>query len=217
MKQYNTIIFDLDGTLLYTLEDLAASVNYALEQSGYPVRSLEEVRHFVGNGIYRLVELSVPATCTKEELDHTFSLFKSHYADNCNNKTRAYDGVLPLLQELTHRGYRLAIVSNKVDSAVKTLNEIYFKEFISVAIGATDGIAKKPAPDTVYKALEELESKRDEAIYVGDSEVDVKTASNAGMPCISVTWGFREKETLLEAGATTLIDTPEQLLDILKD
>lgn len=197
MKNIKAVIFDLDGTLLYTLEDLQGSVNYALIQKGYATRSLEEVRHFVGHGVYRLIECAVPEGTTREDIDETFGIFNAHYAKNCNNTTRAYDGIPEVLTQLETDGYQLAIVSNKTDSAVKALNEIYFKQFITVAIGATETVRKKPAPDTVFTALKELGIKKEEAIYVGDSEVDVETARNAGMPCISCAWGFRERDVLI--------------------
>ena len=182
MNQITTVIFDLDGTLLYTLEDLQGSVNYALSQMNYGLRTLEEVRHFVGHGVYRLIERAVPDGTSHEEIDRTFEIFREHYSKNCNVTTRAYDGILDLLTILKEKGYHLAIVSNKMDSAVKALNEIYFNTWISVAIGATDTVRKKPAPDTVFAAMKELGVSPKETIYVGDSEVDIETAKNAGIP-----------------------------------
>lgn len=211
MKKYDTVIFDLDGTLLNTLEDLADSVNYALRRMGMAERTLEEVRCFVGNGVQRLMELSVPGGFDNPAFEETFAAFKEYYGEHCNDKTRAYDGVVELLRELRDEGYALAIVSNKLDSAVKELSEIYFDGIVKAAIGEKEGVAKKPAPDTVYAALEELQMPAERAVYVGDSEVDVMTAKNSGLPCISVLWGFRDRKFLEEHGAVTFAETPREV------
>lgn len=215
MKKYETVIFDLDGTLLDTLEDLKDAVNYALRSMDMPERSLDEVRRFVGNGVQRLMELSVPDGAKNPAFEETFALFKKYYGVHCNDKTRAYDGVLPLLRELKEEGYALAIVSNKLDSAVKELSEIYFEGLVKVAIGEMEGVAKKPAPDTVYKALDELGMSKKSAVYVGDSDVDVMTAKNSGLPCISVLWGFRDEEFLREYGAKQFARTPAEVKQFL--
>lgn len=211
MKKYETVIFDLDGTLLNTLEDLADAVNYALREMGMPERTLEEVRSFVGNGVRRLMELSVPDGFDNPAFEETFAKFREYYGVHCNDKTRAYDGVLELIRELKKEGYALAIVSNKLDSAVKELSEIYFEGIIKVAIGEKEGVAKKPAPDTVYAALRELGMPAETAVYVGDSEVDVMTAKNSKLPCISVLWGFRDEAFLRECGATQFAHTAEEV------
>ena len=216
MKKYDTVIFDLDGTLLNTLEDLADAVNFVMRAHEYPQRTLEEVRHFVGNGIRRLMEQAVPEYVTGSEFEQVFQEFKTYYTEHCQIKTCAYDGIMPLLKELHAEGYAIAIVSNKNHGAVCELNEIYFKEYITVAIGQKDGIRKKPAPDTVMQALKELDKKTDTAIYVGDSEVDFATAENAGMDCALVTWGFRTVEELSEFTPAAFISKPEALLDILE-
>lgn len=212
---YNTIIFDLDGTLLNTLEDLKDSVNYALNKYGYPPRNLEEVRSFVGNGAGILIKRAVPTGTSPEDTTECFQVFHDHYDANMHNKTCPYDGIYSLLTSLKVQGYKLAIVSNKYDTAVKSLCKDYYDDFIQVAIGESPEVAKKPAPDSVYKALEELGSTKEQAIFVGDSEVDVKTAKNAGLICIGVTWGFRNREVLEAEGADIIIDTPEDLLDYL--
>ncbi|MDO5293031.1 MAG: HAD family hydrolase [bacterium] len=217
MNSIDTVIFDLDGTLLYTLEDLKDSVNFALDKMHYPLRSLCEVREFVGNGIYRLIEQSVPAKTTVEKINETFEIFKSHYIVNCNNKTEPYLNIIDLLKNLKENGYKLAIVSNKNQDAVQILSNIYFKDLIEVAIGATETIQKKPAPDTVYKAIEELGSSCNHSIYVGDSEVDIATAKNANIPCVSVSWGFRAKEFLIAQGASIIIDKPLELFTMLNE
>lgn len=216
MKKYDTVIFDLDGTLLNTLEDLTDAVNYALREKKMPERTIEEVRMFVGNGVQRLMELSVPDGLDNPAFEETFSLFKAYYAVHCNDKTRAYDGVVPLLRELKEEGYALAIVSNKLDSAVKELSEIYFDGIVKTAIGEKEGIAKKPAPDTVFAALRELGKTAETAVYVGDSDVDAATAKNAGLPCISVLWGFRDREFLEQCGAEWFAKTPEEVWKFLR-
>lgn len=215
MKKYDTVIFDLDGTLLNTLEDLADAVNYALSEMQMPKRSLSEVRTFVGNGVKRLLELSVPGGLNHPQFEETFAKFKEYYAVHSNDKTRAYDGVIEMIHELAGEGYALAIVSNKLDSAVKSLNEIYFEGIVKTALGEKDGIARKPSPDMVYKALKELGKTAETAVYIGDSEVDVLTAKNAGLPCISVLWGFRDKEFLIQHGAAQFARTPQEIKNLL--
>lgn len=216
MKKYDTVIFDLDGTLLNTLEDLADAVNFVMKDNGYPKRTLEEVRHFVGNGIRRLMEQAVPEFVTGNEFERVFEEFRSYYTEHCQIKTCAYGGIMTLLRTLNDKGCSMAIVSNKNHAAVCELNEIYFKKYISVAIGQKDGIRKKPAPDTVMQALKELGKEKETAIYVGDSEVDFATAENTGMDCALVTWGFRTTEELSAFTPAAFIDTPEQLLKLLE-
>lgn len=215
MKKYDTVIFDLDGTLLDTLEDLTDAVNYALREMKMPERTIDEVRRFVGNGVRRLLELAVPGGTGNPAFEETFAKFREYYGIHCNDKTKAYEGVVKLLRELRDEGYALAIVSNKLDSAVKELSEIYFEGIIKVAIGEKAGIAKKPAPDTVYAALAKLHRTPERAVYVGDSEVDVMTAKNAGLPCISVLWGFRDEAFLRENGARWFARTPEDVKSYL--
>ena len=217
MKKYETVVFDLDGTLLNTLEDLADATNYALRTMQMPERTIGEVRAFVGNGVRRLMELSVPGGFDNPKFEETFAVFKKYYGEHCNDKTRAYDGVVPVLRKLKEKGYALAIVSNKIDFAVKELNDLYFKGIVPVAIGEKEGIRRKPAPDTVFEALKELGKTKEEAVYVGDSDVDIETAKNAGMPCISVLWGFRDKEFLAEHGAEYYAETAEDVLRYIKE
>lgn len=215
MRNYDTVIFDLDGTLLDTLEDLTDSVNYAMLKSGFPERSLEEVRNFVGNGIVRLMELAVPDGKGNPLFKDTFDTFKQHYSQNSRNKTKLYPGIMELLRELHEAGYKLAIVSNKYHDAVSDLNNLYFKQYISVKIGEKENIRKKPAPDTVLQALRELGSVKERALYVGDSEVDIETARNVGMDCVMVSWGFRGRDKLKECGAERIVDRPEDILKLL--
>lgn len=216
MKKYDTVIFDLDGTLLNTLEDLADAVNFVMREHQYPERTIDEVRRFVGNGIRRLMEQAVPETVSGDEFEQVFEQFKNYYTEHCQIKTCAYDGIMPLLEDLYEKGYVMAIVSNKNHAAVCELNDIYFKEYIKVAIGQKDGIRKKPAPDTVLQALKELGKEKETAIYVGDSEVDFATAENTGMDCVLVTWGFRTVEELAEFSPTVFINRPEELLGVLE-
>ena len=215
MKKYDTVIFDLDGTLLNTLEDLTDAVNFVMRANEYPERTIEEVRCFVGNGIRRLMELAVPEGVSEDTFENVFEQFKSYYTDHCQIKTCAYEGIMELLEKLYTDGVSMAIVSNKNHAAVCELNEIYFKKYIEVAIGQKDGIRKKPAPDTVLQALKELGKEKESAIYVGDSEVDFLTAQNTGMDCVLVTWGFRTTEELGVYEPTAFIDKPEQLLKVL--
>ena len=191
-------------------------MNHVMEENGYPKRTLEEVRHFVGNGIRRLMEQAVPETVSGDEFERVFEEFKSYYTEHCQIKTRAYDGIMRLLETLKKQGYDMAIVSNKNHAAVCELNEIYFKEYINVAIGQKDGIRKKPAPDTVIQALKELGKEKETAIYVGDSEVDFATAENTGMDCVLVTWGFRTTDELSVFKPRAFIEKPEELLTILQ-
>lgn len=219
MQALKAVIFDLDGTLLNTLQDLCNSTNAALAQFGYPPRTLDEVRRFVGNGVkllmLRALGIESPQECA--DFDEIFAAFRAHYALHSNDCTRAYPGVPELLGKLKAAGVQMAIVSNKLDAAVKQLNQIYFKDYISVAIGENEaaGVKKKPAPDTVYAALRELGVSAEDAVYVGDSEVDIATAKNAGLPCLSVTWGFRDRKWLLEHGAERLFDTPQEVWEAL--
>lgn len=210
-----TIVFDLDGTLLNTLEDLTDSVNYALNACGYSLRTLEEIRNFVGNGVEVLMTLAVPKETTKEDCLKCLEIFRSHYSQNLQNKTSPYPGILPMLHKLREKGYRLGVVSNKYDSAVKALCKDYYNDYITIAIGESSGVNKKPAPDSVLKAMEELSSSVEESIYVGDSEVDVHTAHNAGLKCIGVTWGFRGRTVLETEGADFVIDNPEEIFPLL--
>ncbi|MCM1308634.1 MAG: HAD family hydrolase [Butyrivibrio sp.] len=212
---YDTVIFDLDGTLLDTLEDLRVSTNYALKRHGFPSRTLKEVRRFVGNGVRRLIERAMPEGASQEAFEAVFADFKAHYQIHCNDSTRPYDGIIPLLRELKRRGCKTGIASNKIKSAVLKLDEIYFEGLIDMAAGVSDGILPKPAPEMVLDLLARLGSAKEHTLYVGDSEVDVQTAANAGLDFTAVLWGFRDKEELLEAGAKGFIERPAELLEYL--
>lgn len=213
--RYTTVIFDLDGTLLDTIRDLAVAANYALRTNGYPEHTVDDVRRFVGNGVRKLMERALPEGITDEAFQKAFADFKKYYAENNVVHTVPYAGIMELLSELKGRGYKLAIVSNKFDDAVKRLAAHFFCGIVSVAIGETLFIHRKPAPDMVFEALQKLGSTPDESLYVGDSEVDIATARAAGMDCVSVAWGFRSKATLLSAGAGRIVDSPRELLDVL--
>ncbi len=211
---YHTYIFDLDGTLLDTLDDLAASVNYALRQFGLPEHTVEAVRMMVGNGVRLLMERAIPGGAAHPQFEAVFAAFRQHYMQHSLDATRPYDGIIPMLEALKRRGCRTAVVSNKFDAATKDLCHHFFADLIEVAIGEHEaqGIRKKPAPDTVNEALRQLGVDRSEAVYVGDSDVDVATAKNSGIPCISVLWGFRDEDFLSAHGATTFIRRPAELL-----
>ncbi|MCM1108360.1 MAG: HAD-IIIA family hydrolase [Clostridium sp.] len=211
-RNITTVIFDLDGTLLDTLQDLADSANHALCANGLPERTVEEVRTFVGNGVRLLMERAVPGGAGHPQFEKIFADFKAHYMHNCRNKTGLYPGINRLLHELKQRGYRLAIVSNKLQSGVTELYRAYFRDTVDVAIGERPELRRKPAPDMVELALRELGCDRAEAVYVGDSEVDVETARQAGLPCLSVLWGFRHRDFLISKGATRLMDSPSDIL-----
>lgn len=215
MNKKDTVIFDLDGTLLNTLEDLRDSVNVIMEQYGYPVHSLEQIRTFVGNGIGKLMERSVPGGRDNPDLKQALSDFKGYYTGHCRIKTKPYDGVVDLMKTLSGHGYKLAIVSNKNDAAVKELNEIYFSAYTMAALGDREGRARKPAPDAVFAALRELGSRREQAVYIGDSEVDYETAVNSGMDCILVSWGFRDREVLECFEGAVVVDTCEEIRKLL--
>lgn len=215
MDHFDTVIFDLDGTLLNTLDDLADSTNYALTVLGMPTRTLDEIRIFVGNGVARLVECAVPEQATKAQTAECLALFKAHYMTNMRNKTAPYPGILALLETLREKRYHMAVVSNKFDGAVKELCGVYFGALLPVAVGERPGLAKKPAPDLVWDCLTELGADAGRAVYVGDSEVDILTAKNAGLPCLSVSWGFRDENFLKANGAGQIAGTVAELLEML--
>ena len=215
---YNTVIFDLDGTLLNTIDDLADAVNYVQKKFGWEIHTVDTVRKHVGNGIRNLIKRSVPNGFDNPQFEEAFQIFREYYQEHCQVKTVAYPGIMELLKSLKEKGYKMAIVSNKAHPAVAELNRIYFKDYIEVALGENEsgGIKKKPAPDMVNLALEKLGSEKSESIYVGDSEVDKATADNSERDCVLCQWGFRELELLKSLNPKTIIEKPIELLNILE-
>ena len=210
-------VFDMDGTILNTLEDLKDSLNYCLSASGFPERSLEEVRRFVGNGIRKLIERGVPAGSDEAVIERVYTLFNEYYPAHCAIHTAPYPGIPELLKTLKKGGWKIAVVSNKADYAVQPLCKQYFGDIFDYAVGEKPGVRKKPAPDAVEEVLRVLQEPRSAAVYIGDSEVDVATAAAAGIPCIAVDWGFRTPEELRAAGADRIVSDCEALLHALKE
>ena len=211
MGRYHAILFDMDGTLLDTLTDMQAAVNYILEKYGYPTRTLEEVRRFVGNGNRLLAARAVPEGTPEETVERVLQNFHKHYRTLCAVHTRPYEGVTELLKRLRAAGVRTAVISNKADYAVQALAVRYFPGLFDAVAGEKEGIRRKPAPDGVLAALRTLGIDRKDAVYVGDSDVDVETARNAGLSCIAVAWGFRTEEVLRRSGAETVAHTMDEL------
>ncbi len=211
--RYKLAVFDLDGTILDTLEDLCDSVNFALDSFCFPNRTLDEVRKFVGNGIYNLIIKCVQPNASESEINAVFEAFKKHYITNCYNKTKPYEGIYELLKALSENGVMLAVLSNKAQNAVTELCNRYFNDCnFTACYGERQGISRKPAPDSLLSILNMLGVSKDETIYIGDSEVDIKTASNANVNAIFVSWGFRDKKVLVDNGAKTIVDKPDELI-----
>ena len=215
MKKYELAIFDLDGTILDTLDDLTDSVNYALEQHSYPTRTKEEIRTFVGDGLLMLVRRAIAPETDENVIQTVLATQKAYYKDHCADKTKPYDGILELLDELKKADVKLAVVSNKADYAVQILCEQYFSGIFHMAVGEKEAVRKKPAPDSVYAVLDELQVEKERAVYIGDSEVDIETAKNAGLDAVLVTWGFRDTEFLREKGAKILVNDRNALKNAL--
>ena len=213
--RYDTVIFDLDGTLLNTLGDLTAAANHALRESGYPERTAEEVRRFVGNGVGMLIRRALPVSADSDEeaFEETLQAFKSYYARHNNDTTVPYPGILEMLERLSQAGVRMAIVSNKNDPNVKALSAQYFRPWIGLAVGEREGVRRKPSPDAVFAVMRAWNCDPASTLYVGDSDVDLETARNAGVDCAAVCWGFRSEAELRQAGAYVLARTPGELAD----
>ncbi len=215
----SALLFDLDGTLLDTADDLCAAVNHAMRACGFPERDANDVRMFLGNGIRRLIELSVPAGTEKPDVDRALALFRAYYASHASVLTRPYDGIPASLAVLSEKGYKMAVVSNKFDAAVKELTRTFFADSIAVAIGDSEGcgLPKKPAPDMLYAAMDALGVTSEDCIYIGDSEVDILTARNTGIPCIGCAWGLRGRKRLEDEGLSPdmILDEPEGLADLI--
>lgn len=213
--KYKTLLFDLDGTLLNTITDLAAALNHALSLFGYPTYTEEATLRMVGNGVGVLVARALPGGEENPDYARVFSAFRTYYEAHKADTTAPYDGILPMLSSLVAAGCSVGIVSNKLDAAVRELAARFFPDTVRVAIGESKTVARKPAPDTVFAALSALGATAEGAAFIGDSEVDVATARNAGLPCLSVGWGFRTPEELRAAGATAVYMTPRELTEYL--
>lgn len=214
--RYKTLIFDLDGTLLDTLQDLASATNYTLGKQGFPLRSVDEVRMFVGNGIRKLIERAVPQGTSEEVQEQVFDDFNAYYKEHCADTTCAYPGVLELLRAARRLGCQTAIVSNKADYGVQELAKQYFPGLLDAACGEQAGIARKPAPDMLLAVMAKLGADKESTVYIGDSDTDLMTAANTGVPCIAACWGFRGREFLLEHGATILAERVEDVLPLCR-
>lgn len=214
--KYNSVVFDLDGTLLDTLGDLRDSVNFALQKNSLPKRTTEEIRYFVGNGIRLLIELSVPENTPIEITDKCFQDFKEYYKEHSAILTKPYDDIIDLMKTLKSKGVKIGVVSNKADFAVKTLMEDYFSGLYDCAYGERAGVPRKPEPDGVLDAIKEMGSEIENTVYIGDSEVDVVTSKNAKLPCIAVTWGFRDKKVLESLNPEYIVDSPKEILNIIE-
>ncbi len=216
--RYKTIIFDLDGTLLDTLDDLAKATNYALAKHNMPQHTKEAIRWFVGNGAKKLIERAFPAGTSQEKQAEVLASFAEYYKDHGNDNTTAYPGVMQLLADLRAAGCQTAIVSNKPDFAVQNLTKLYFDELMDAACGENEaqGIAKKPAPDMVLTVMEKLGADPATTVYVGDSDTDLETAANSGLDCIGACWGFRGRQFLIEHGATMLAESAQDVFDLCK-
>lgn len=210
------IVWDLDGTLLNTIEDLAASVNFALNKYNLPAKTVSEVKKAVGNGVNKLIERCTPNGQANINFTQILQTFKEHYSQNSAVKTTPYPQICKTLSELITRGLKLAVVSNKFDSAVKELCQKYFPNTFDVIIGESAQVKRKPAPDMLFEAVKLLQVKPQEIYFIGDSEVDVQTARNAQIKCLSALWGFRDKQTLLANGATNFLNTPQEIFDFIK-
>lgn len=213
--RYQTAIFDMDGTILETLEDMCASVNVTMDHVGYPRRTMDEVRRFIGNGAAKLIERCMPAGAEDPRYPAALEFYRAYYDAHAQIKTGPYPGIPELLNQLSREGVRLAVVSNKPDEAVRALTERYFPGVFPVAIGNRDGWATKPAPDSVYEAMRLLGARRESTVYVGDSDVDVDTARNAGLDSVIVTWGFRDEDFLRAHGAQHLAHNTDELYEML--
>lgn len=212
---YTTVIFDLDGTLLDTICDLSDSANYALQSFGFPTHSVEAIKSFVGNGVAKLMERAVPEGTEQADIEKVLACFKQHYSEHMRDKTKPYDGILPLLEELNRRNIKTAIVSNKFDAAVKELSKEYFGDQIQIPVGESKTVPKKPNPQGVFEVMRQLGVTKEECLYIGDSDVDMMTAKNARVTSVGVTWGFRSRECLTQSGACHIIDQPHELLELL--
>lgn len=211
----NLVIFDLDGTLLYTLEDLTDSVNYTLSTFGYETKTLDEVSMHVGNGVQHLVKKLLPEDLSDSDFEKCYQCFKEHYSEHCCDKTRPYDGIMDTLKILKYRGVKVGVLSNKFQSAAEEVCEHYFQGLYDIVIGESENCRRKPAPDGINMICEKFAAEKDDVLYFGDSEVDIKTAENSGVYCVSVLWGYRDREFLADNGAKVFVSNPLDIADIL--
>ena len=211
MRQYDAVLFDMDGTLLNTLEDLTHAVNHTLAAFGYPTRTAEQVRAAVGNGIARLMERVLPGGAADPKMAEALAAFQAYYTTHCDRHTRPYEGVLEALAALDEAGVKLGVVSNKNDEAVQVLARQHFGSLIHTAVGGREGVPKKPAPEMPLLALEALDATPERTLFVGDSDVDSETANHSGMDCMLVSWGFREREGLAALHPRYLVDDPAEM------
>ena len=217
MGKFHTVLFDMDGTILDTLDDLTDSVNHTLRELGYGERTREEIRAFLGYGSRRLIELSLGAAAEPAAVDEAFHIYRAWYGTHTQVKTKPYDGIKDVMRTLRERGIRVAVASNKPEAMVIKLCEYHFPTLVDAAVGDVEGRRRKPHSDMIDAVLSQLGASRSGAVYIGDTEVDVQTAQNAKLPVIAVGWGFRSKEQQAEAGATVFADTPEELLRLLTE
>jgi len=213
--KYYLAIFDLDGTILNTIDDIANSVNYALQLNSMPIHTTDEITSYVGNGVMMLIKRALPKNADEEIIKKVYDDFNEHYRIHNNDLTAPYNKIPETIQTLRNAGVKTAVISNKIDYGVKALCKQYFDGMFDFAVGERQGIAKKPSPDSVNEVLNLLDISPDNAVFIGDSEVDIETAENAGLDCISVSWGFKDKEFLKSNGAKIIIDKPEQLLKLI--
>lgn len=211
MSRYKLCIFDMDGTILDTLQDLYLSTNFALKKNSLPERELEEVKNFVGNGIRKLIERAVPENSDEETINRVFNDFNGYYKIHCADNTKAYPDIKETLLKLKSKGILTAVLSNKADYAVKELSDRYFEGVFDISQGAKENIRIKPYPDAVFEIMKKLDVKKENTVYIGDSEVDIKTAENAGVDCISVDWGFKTRQFLINHGAKRIVSTSAEL------
>ena len=217
MGKYHTVLFDMDGTILDTLDDLTDSVNHTLRQMGYGERTREEVRAYLGYGSRHLMEMALGGAAEPKTVDEAFRIYRAWYGTHTQIKTKPYDGITDVMRALRARGIRVAVASNKPEAMVEKLCEYHFPGLVDAAVGDAEGRRRKPHSDMIDAVLSQLGVSRSGAVYVGDTEVDVQTAQNARLPVIAVGWGFREREQQIEAGATVFADTPDELLALLTE
>lgn len=215
MKKYKLALFDLDGTILNTVKDLQQSINHCLERYNYPLKTEAEVASFMGNGIRRLCELAVPCNTETKIIDEVFEEFNKYYAVHCNDYTKPYDGIIDIVNKLKENGVIVTVVSNKADYAVQPLLKSHFNGVFEYGVGLKEGIRKKPYPDSCNEIINKYKIDKKDTVYIGDTEVDIATAKNAGIDCVSVSWGFRSRKELIDAGASLIIDDVDELLGVI--